>query len=164
MSPRAGQFRSIEQRFWVKVRKTEDDDSCWEWTARKSPDGYGLIRLSTARTVCSNRHAHRVSWELHNGPIPVGMEVCHRCDNPGCVRPAHLFLGSSADNQRDKVAKGRQARGARNGNAVLTATRVAELRARFAAGPTNDCHLAREYGVSPTAIRHLRIGLTWRSP
>jgi hypothetical protein len=95
--------KSLEVRFWAKVQKTE---TCWLWTAHKAHFGYGEIKMSTP--PYKNLRAHRVSWELHFGPIPPGAQVLHHCDNPACVRPDHLFLGSDLDNQRDAIAKGRR--------------------------------------------------------
>lgn len=77
-------------------------DGCWEWAAGRSGSGYGGFAVHQRV-----EGAHRVAWELWNGPVPDGLQVCHRCDNPTCVRPDHLFLGTIQDNQRDKVAKGR---------------------------------------------------------
>jgi hypothetical protein len=92
--------QSFEDRFWSKVRKTE---GCWEWTAGTYRKGYG--KFSVARST--NAQAHRVSWQMGSGPIPDGLFVCHHCDNPSCVRPDHLFLGTNRDNVRDCVQKGR---------------------------------------------------------
>jgi hypothetical protein len=93
----------LAKRFWDKVKA---GSGCWEWQGALQPNGYGKIRGDDSHDY---RHvgAHRVSWELHYGPIDVGRLVCHTCDNPRCVRPEHLFLGSPQDNQRDCVAKGR---------------------------------------------------------
>lgn len=93
---------SMEERFWSKVDLKGPDD-CWEWQASKLPDGYGSFGVRS-RVVDK---AHRVSWVLKNGPIPDGMSVCHRCDNPPCVNPDHLFLGTQQDNMKDMVSKGR---------------------------------------------------------
>lgn len=88
-------------RFWAKVKKS---DACWEWQGGRLPHGYGRIVISRKEGAV---RAHRFSWELHFGPIPDGMVICHRCDNPPCVRPDHLFVGTQSDNMRDCVNKGR---------------------------------------------------------
>ncbi|RPJ19493.1 MAG: HNH endonuclease, partial [Planctomycetaceae bacterium] len=117
--------RALAERFWEKVRKT---DGCWEWTAFLV-HGYGQFQRSRA---IGPQRAHRVSWELHNGPIPAGMCVCHRCDNRRCVRPDHLFLGTYADNSADMIRKGRARKGSRPGQAnhmsKLTDADVARIR------------------------------------
>lgn len=89
------------ERFWGKVQKAGQGD-CWQWTASKDRRGYGRFRLPTCHIG-----AHRIAYELTFGPIPEGLEVCHTCDNPGCVNPSHLVLGTHADNMRDSRDKGR---------------------------------------------------------
>lgn len=96
-------MQTLEERFWEKVNRGTGDD-CWEWQAGKTTAGYGQIG-SCGRKL----YAHRVSYELHKGPIPEGMVVMHSCDNPGCVNPAHLSVGTLADNNADMTAKGRHA-------------------------------------------------------
>lgn len=109
--------RGREATFWAAVKKT---DGCWEWTGyrRKSKQLYGSIMVNA-----KHMYAHRYSWLLHNGPIPDDMIVCHRCDNPSCVRPDHLFLGTDADNVADMVAKGRNSRGEKHA-AIMRAVRL----------------------------------------
>lgn len=94
----------VENRFWTKVNV---QDGCWLWTASRSSKGYGMFWFE-GQTVS----AHRFSYELYNGSIPEGMVVRHKCDNPPCVNPDHLELGTQAANERDKIVRGRY----RNGN------------------------------------------------
>lgn len=90
---------TTEERFWARVDR---GDGCWEWRGCKKRNGYGWVGVRKEQWV-----AHRLAWTFVNGPIPTGLHVCHRCDNPSCVRPDHLFIGSHADNMADMKAKGR---------------------------------------------------------
>jgi hypothetical protein len=94
--------RPLAERFWERVNKGND---CWVWVGNRLPKGYG--RMCSGGKSGQVLLAHRVSWALHNGPIPTGKYICHTCDNPPCVNPNHLFLASHAENMADMVAKGR---------------------------------------------------------
>lgn len=141
-------------RFWSKVDKT-DEGGCWIWTAGKNKNGYGAIGVD-----CRIERAHRVSWFLHFGPIPEKMHVLHKCDNPACVAPHHLFLGDHLTNMLDKEAKGRanQPIGARNKASKLTVEMVREIKL------SNESQqiLAERYGVTDGAINHIKMGRTWK--
>jgi len=99
---KASWWTSMEERFFAKVHFKP---GCWGWLGPKDPNGYGRFSLGSARPSVL---AHRVAYEIHNGPIPDGLYVCHHCDNPECTRPGHLFVGTPADNMRDMSAKGRR--------------------------------------------------------
>lgn len=103
------QMSSAQRRL---LRGIRIGDGCWEWQKGKTSHGYGTIRTSQ-KTVGM---AHKISWELYRGAVPPGFYVCHSCDNPACVRPDHLFLGTQKDNMQDCSRKGRLASGPRNGN------------------------------------------------
>ncbi|WP_371432910.1 HNH endonuclease [Novosphingobium sp.] len=132
-----------KERFFGKVEKT---DGCWLWMGATNKWGYGNFHNAASRTEL----AHRASWRLTYGEDAGELRVCHHCDNPQCVNPTHLFLGSDADNVADQVAKGRQprSRGERNGRAKLTDAQVAELRDRYKPGVTRIVDLAAEFGIT----------------
>ena len=99
-------LKSLADRFWPKVQVSNQAD-CWEWEGGKSGDGYGAVGTQNSELMGEITRAHRLAWYLHNGPIPVGIMVCHHCDNPGCVNPAHLFLADKSGNMKDAYEKGR---------------------------------------------------------
>lgn len=139
-------------RFWLRVAFTE---SCWLWMRGKNKAGYGKFRVGPRTDT-----AHRVSWVIAHGAIPPRMNVCHRCDTPACVRPDHLFLGTTQDNVADRCKKGRSGgapRGEGHHNNLLT-----EEQAREAKYGTESAHkLAAKFGVSPWTIYSIRQQKTW---
>lgn len=147
--------RPPTERFWEKVDKTGD---CWEWTAHKNKQGYGTFHTEGGYL------AHRFSWFLHNGKIPEDLYVCHHCDNPGCVNPDHLFLGTYKDNMQDAVNKGRMAdqRGEANGHSKLTKKQVLAIREEYKTGNITQKELAIKYNVSQVTIWMIVTRRTWR--
>ncbi len=136
-------------RFWTKGGKTA---TCWDWTGLRSHAGYGHFRFRGGI-----RRAHRVAWELTRGPIPDGLCVLHSCDNPSCVRPDHLFLGTNADNIRDKTVKGRAAKGEINGNAKLTAEQVRAIRS----DKRLEREIAADFGIVRSHVRAIKAREKW---
>lgn len=128
---------------------------CWLWTA-SGCGGYGRLSVNGRLTG-----AHRFSWELANGPVPNALYVLHRCDNPPCVNPAHLFLGTIAANNKDRANKGRGVIGERSPRAKLTERKVTEIRALHTAG-RSQAYLARAYGVSDSLVRLVVTGQAWK--
>ena len=151
-----GTGRPIQDRFWPKVAKSID--GCWNWTAVKWKNGYGFIGRGGAGA--GNIGAHRLSWELEHGPIPEGLDVCHRCDNRSCVRPDHLFLGTAKQNMEDCVSKGRMHRGERTGSSKLTAHQVKEIRRCHSLGDTLTA-LGRAFDVTQGNVRSIVKRETW---
>jgi hypothetical protein len=142
------------------VDRSGGPDACWPWTGSRRATGYGRLWLGRAHGGIFG--AHRAAWEHANGPIPEGIFVCHRCDNPPCCNPEHLFLGTAADNNADMVAKDRNAHGSRVGTARLNESVVETIRTRFAAGGVTQKALAREMSVDPARVGAALRGETWK--
>jgi hypothetical protein len=138
------------------IAKTVASGECLLWTGSLNARGYGEFWFRGAP-----ERAHRASWVLAFGDIPLGMFVCHHCDNRRCVRPDHLFLGTPADNSADMVAKGRQNRGERQHAARLAAAQVREIRTLLSGGHSRAT-VAMRFGVTTATIRGIHIGMTWR--
>jgi DNA-binding XRE family transcriptional regulator len=137
------------ERFWAKVKKS---DGCWLWTA-STQGKYGQFHVAVGE---SRAHAHRFSWELHFGGIPDGMYVCHKCDTPRCVRPDHLFLGTSADNTIDMCHKERSTR-------KLNAAKAREILNKYRESPTiTQEEVARQYGIDRSTVSLIVHGKLWK--
>ena len=168
----ASMKKALRDRFWERVDQGAPD-ACWLWTGTVHHSGRGIIWVSDGRRA---QIASRVAWELTNGPIPEGMLVCHHCDNPLCVNPAHLFLGTSADNSADMVRKGRQAIGDRSGprlyperrrrgeshpDAKLTEEDVRTIRQWYANGGVLQREIGDRYGISQANVSAILLRKTW---
>ena len=138
----------LKLRFWPKVGKQMN---CWLWLARQHSRGYGLIRGTNGEA----RLAHRVAWELERGPIPKGVFVLHKCDNPPCVRPSHLFLGTQADNMHDMVSK-RRHHGSKH---KLDWKKVDQIRKHT---DISTKTFAIKYDVSISLISQIRLNRAWK--
>ena len=149
----------LSERFWSKVDRRSADE-CWPWLGSKAASGHGKILYRSG--VNSTTNAHRVSWELHHGPIPAGMYVLHDCDNGWCVNPSHLHLGTHRDNMREAGNRGLLAR--RPPTRVLEID-ANEVRARYAAGESQQA-IANDLGIGQTSVSRMvrRVGHWASSP
>lgn len=173
-------MRTPFERFLDKVNK-EATSGCWEWTASCLNSGYGIIKINGKGIL-----AHRFAYEYFIGPIPNGYYICHRCDNPRCVNPEHLFVGTQADNMADRDEKGRHpskthperlargdyhgsklhpervVRGEGHGNARLTSDIVRQARKEYSGKGITYKQLAEKYGVSAMAMYNAIQCKTWK--
>lgn len=143
-----------KSRFFEKVKKT---DNCWEWIPPKNQDGYGNFRVNK-----KNYRAHRYSYLLHYGVFDLSLKVCHRCDNPGCVNPSHLFLGTVQDNSTDMVMKNRQAVGENASRVTLTEEKVRDIVNKFNAGVMDVNVASKKYNITTSHVYRLVKKQQWR--
>lgn len=139
---------SVEERFWRYVSES-DPASCWPWTGRKDKDGYGTLRVGE-----SMRRAHVLSWVLHFGQVAPLLLVLHRCNNPSCVNPAHLKMGTHLDNMADRLAADHYPRGDRHPMAKVTEDQVAEIHAALG----TYAEIGRRFGLSASQVGNIRRG------
>lgn len=158
-APIKGKARgSIEDRFWRYVPTGLDPFECWEWQGMRNHSGYGQLRKDSGSTKLL---AHRISYEIKYGSIPdrnergLRLVVCHACDNPPCVNPHHLFVGTDQDNMTDKKVKGRAL-------IKLSPDDVQEIRSLYATGKFTQKAIGRLYGVSKTQVGHIVRNRQWR--
>lgn len=187
VSPPPAGWRARRRDFWSRVLKVGNGAGCWEWIGKRRKikrgdgsivDGYGIYSY-TDLSVDPNPvvGAHRVAWTKTYGLIPSGMSVLHRCDNPPCCRPDHLFLGTLPDNMKDKVSKGRQSRGPRHAAATrrgggspsgsshrlakITEADVIEIRRMYASGSLQQA-IGLRFGITQRSVSNIIRRKTWR--
>lgn len=167
--------KTLEDRFWEKVVIVPYDRGCWIWAACRTPPGYGEIAVRVGLV----EYAHRLSWKFNRGPIPDGLSVLHRCDNPPCVNPDHLFLGTSKDNSQDALKKGRLGkqsdtfkrlwaekwnvtqRGEANPTHRLTEETVRAIRASYQRGVFGYKRIVAKFGISHGLAQRIVSGKAW---
>lgn len=147
------------KRFWSRVVKQEGEDACWEWVGATWQNGrYGKVNSGG-----KHLRAYHLPWELENGKIPKGMCACHKCDNPACVRPSHIFIGSKSDNFKDMHQKGRAKieKGTERYNSKLDPGKVREIRKLSSEG-IGTCELSRRFNVNTGTIANIKNGTRWK--
>lgn len=153
MKPR--KKKSISERFYSKIEKT---NTCWNWTGAKVGGmGYGIIGRGPRGT--GTVLAHRLSWELHYGEIPKNLQVCHKCDNPLCVNPDHLFLGSQYDNMQDMLSKKRENN---KGRKKLSQYDVDKIRKEYSAGGISLSKLGEIFGIKKKQVHRIVTFQNWK--
>lgn len=152
---------SIEERFWKKVNKSPNVKGCWVWTACKNK-GYGWFGVGNKKM----KSAHRFSWELENGEIPNNFCVLHKCDNPLCVNPNHLFLGTLKDNTADMISKGRTnwlgKQGSENHRAKLSEEQIPIIRKMLVENLLTQREIGNIFGVSVMIINRIKTNKIWK--
>jgi hypothetical protein len=149
--------KRVEDRFWAKVDIGAQDE-CWEWQgSRLKRSSHGLFLAGDQSTT-----AHRMAYASANGNIPPDTDICHRCDNPPCCNPAHLFPGDALINMRDCVSKGRMHHGTRTGGHILNEAQVKSIRSTYASGALSQEKLGKLYGVDQNTIWKVVHRVTWR--
>ena len=151
-------IKSIEARFWRRVDQSGGPEACWLWLGGVTDSGYARCSRPGGKHVMG----HRLSWELLHGFIPTGLLVLHKCDNPPCVNPSHLFLGTEADNTADMLRKGRKAptHGELNGLTKLSQAQVSLIVQRLQAGEYQHV-IALDFAVSKSTIQRIAARETY---
>lgn len=143
-------------RFNAKYQK--DESGCWIWIASCAGMGYGQIKLpGELRQI----YAHRLSYLIHKGPLPEGKQICHTCDNPKCVNPDHLFVGTSQDNHDDMTKKKRHTYGQRSATAKITEEQARQVLGMIALGMTQVA-IGKFFGLHPVSIGRIKLGKRWK--
>lgn len=151
---RKGKIKNTPEDFWDKCHKSE---GCWEWAGSRNRDGYGWFCFNG-----KTQGTHRLAWQLTHGSIPKGMSVLHKCDNPPCVNPDHLFIGTQGDNIRDAFSKNKMPIGSERSASKLAERQVRLIKDDLKDAAVNYSELGRRFGVSTSVIYDIRDGVTWR--
>jgi len=141
-----------QKRFWSKVQIV-GSNKCWEWKAHKTPSGYGTFWMNN-----TNYRAHRVAWMISNGDIPNGLVICHKCDNPSCCNPNHLFMGTVQDNANDELSKGRYPRGENHYACKMSDATVKLIKKHFQTGDLNGVEIAKKYNINHSTAYRIKNG------
>lgn len=155
----AARVRPLDERFWEKVI-VRGEGECWSWTGATQYGGYGVLGSHGKRGKLVR--AHRLSYEIHNGPIPEGMVIRHSCDNPACTNPRHLAVGTYRQNIQDAMERNRVRAHGRHGMAKLTEDAVTAIRSMRSAGATLRA-IAAEFHISSGHVSNIVQGKAWRS-
>lgn len=147
-------------RLFARIDRRGDHE-CWPWTGGVDEDGYGKFQITGGRKRQKTVRAHKLVWELANGPVPDGLVIRHSCDNPPCCNPNHLAPGTQSQNRDDCVQRGRQPRGEQHGMARLTADGVRAIRARVASGEPYQA-IADDYGIETVTVTAIKMRRIWR--
>jgi hypothetical protein len=149
--------KSVEERFWKYVNK-DCENGCWHFTGSLSNNRYGKLGVN-GKFIS----AHRFSYQLSYGEIPEGMHCCHKCDNPRCVNPDHLFIGTRSENMQDMLNKnrGNKVKGSLHHSSKLTEDQVLSIKKRIASGE-KQCNIAKEFGIANCQITYIKNGRNWK--
>lgn len=148
-------------RFWEKVNIEKNSKDCWEWIASCRKDGYGQFHIggNHGNTIPS----HRTAWEMTYGPIPDGLWVLHKCDNRKCCNPSHLYVGTRADNERDKIIRNRIVKGEDSKISKLSYKGVAQIREMYTSGDYTQQEIADIFNVCQSSISRIMSCETWKT-
>lgn len=148
---------SLRSRFLGKY-SIDRDSGCWNWKASLAGKGYGQLKATGGH---GQLYAHRVSYQIHFGDIPEGKSVLHRCDNPKCVNPDHLFIGTKKDNAQDMKSKGRHLYGERNGSAILSSKDVLSIKKLLSEKVLSQSRIGELFGISQIEVSRIHRGIRW---
>ena len=152
--------------YYSGMEEINNRDTCWIWKGGKDKDGYGVIMTGSLEGKIKRIRSHRYSWEYFFGTIPNGMLVCHKCDNPACVNPDHLFLGTFKDNTQDMIQKGRKGYnnlgGCRNPRGKLSSQQVVSIRELFSTGRYTKRQLGRMFNIGDRQIGYIVRFESWK--